>query len=260
MGSITLHHPPSASISIHDQPSPSITIHQHPSTSISIHQHPSPTISIHQHPSAPISIHQHPSASISNHQHPPASTSIHQHPPASTSIHQHPSTTPPPAAFTMSPGSHSSPLEPSPTDTQPPFEGCSSTDGGEDYDELPLPTTRGTFTACSNSGATTNSAAVLTSRSASPTTAKSAGNQRSDTISRSQEGATSELLKSPGQFLIRLILLLITSSFPLNPGALDVSHHPMESLSNLLRPAPLGTMTLPSGPSEFGSFLRHATL
>merc|ERR1711867_370869 len=170
------------------------------------------------------------------------------------------STTPPPTAFTMSPGSHSSPLEPSPTDTQPPFEGCSSKDGGKNYDELPLPTTRGTFTACSNSGATTNTAAVLTSRSASPTTAESAGTQRSVTISRSQEGATSELLKSHGQFLIRLILLLITSSFPLNPGALDVSSQPMGSFSNLLRPAPLGTMPLPSGPSEFGSFLRHATL
>merc|ERR1712215_237905 len=129
-----------------------------------------------------------------------------------------PSTTLPPTTFTMSPGSPSSPLEPSPTDTQPPFGGCSSTDGGENYDELPLPTTRGTFTACSNSGETTNTAAVLTSRSASPTTAVSIGNQQSDTISRSQEGATSELLTSPGLFLIRLILLLITSSFPLNPG------------------------------------------
>merc|ERR1711895_382058 len=56
-----------------------------------------------------------------------------------------PSTTPPPTAFTVSPGSHSSPLEPSPTDTQLPFA------------------------ACSNSGVTTNATAVLTSRSASPT-------------------------------------------------------------------------------------------
>merc|ERR1711888_519723 len=101
---------------------------------------------------------------------------------------------PPPTAFTMSPGSPSSPLEPSPADTQPPFEGCSSTDGGKNYDELPLPTTRGTVTACSNSGETTHTAAVLTSRSASPTTATSAGNHPSDTISRSQEGATSELI------------------------------------------------------------------
>merc|ERR1711888_178328 len=47
-----------------------------------------------------------------------------------------PWTAPPPTTFTMSPGSPSSPLEPSPTGTQPPFEGCSSTDGGENYDEL----------------------------------------------------------------------------------------------------------------------------
>ena len=36
------------------------------------------------------------------------------------------------------------------------------------------PSTRGTFTACSHPGANTNTAAVLTSRSASPTIAKSA--------------------------------------------------------------------------------------
>merc|ERR1711888_478650 len=90
--------------------------------------------------------------------------------------------------------------------------------------------------------------------------AKSAGNQQSDTISRSQEGATSEFIKSPGQFLIRLLLLLITSSFPLNPGVLDVSYLPMESFLNLLRPATLGAMTLPSGPSEFDLCFRTPEL
>merc|ERR1712215_432640 len=171
-----------------------------------------------------------------------------------------PWTDPPPTACTISPGSPSSPLEPSPTNTQPPIAGCSSTEGGKINDELPLPTARGTFPACSSSGETNNTAAVTTSRSASPTTAKSAGNQSFDTISRSQEGAPSEFIKSSGQFLIRLVLLLITSSFPLNPGAWDVSYQPMRCFSNLLRPATIGTGSLPSGPSEFGSFFRHATL
>merc|ERR1711888_543611 len=46
------------------------------------------------------------------------------------------------------------------------------------------------------------------------------------------------------------------SSFPLDPGTLDVSYQPMESFSNFLRHATLGTMTLPSGPSEFGPCFR----
>merc|ERR1712215_429431 len=46
-----------------------------------------------------------------------------------------PWTAPPPTAFTMSPGSPSSQLGPSPTVTQPTLDGCSSTNGGENYDE-----------------------------------------------------------------------------------------------------------------------------
>merc|ERR1712215_379898 len=41
------------------------------------------------------------------------------------------------------------------------------------------------------------------------------------------------------------------SSFPLNPGVMNVSYQPMESFSTFLRLATLETMTLPSGPTEF---------
>merc|ERR1711867_34542 len=97
----------------------------------------------------------------------------------------------------------------------------------------------------------TSTAAVLASRSASPTIDNSTGNPQLGSIPRSRAVATSELLKSPGQFLMRLLLLLIMSSVPLNPGVLEGSYQPTESFSTFLRLATLETMTLPSGPTEF---------
>merc|ERR1712215_52852 len=101
--------------------------------------------------------------------------------------------------------------------------------------------------------AASNTAADLTSRSTSPTTDNSAGNHIYSSISRPKTVATSEFFKSPGMFLIRLLLLLIMSGFPLDPGILDISYQPTESFPNILSHATFGLMPLPSGPTEFGS-------
>merc|ERR1711895_98839 len=61
-----------------------------------------------------------------------------------------PWTTPPPTAITMRPDSRSS---------------CSYDDERKDYDELPPHSRRGPFAACLDSGVTTTTTAVLTSRS-----------------------------------------------------------------------------------------------
>ena len=59
------------------------------------------------------------------------------------------------------------------------------------------------------------------------------------------------LFKPSDLFLLRLLLLLLMNGFQLDPGIQDVSHRPIE-IFNLLRHATFGTMTLPSGPTEFG--------
>ena len=90
----------------------------------------------------------------------------------------------------------------------------------------------------------------------SPTTDTSAGNQQYGSTSRPQAVATSGFFTSPGMFLLHLLLPLILSGFPLTPGVRDVSYQTTESFSYLLHPATLGTMTLPSGPTEFGPCFR----
>ena len=47
--------------------------------------------------------------------------------------------------------------------------------------------------------------------------------------------------------------------FPLDPGILDVSHQPTEIYSNLSHET-FGTMTLPIGPTEFGSYFKKPGL
>ena len=67
------------------------------------------------------------------------------------------------------------------------------------------------------------------------------------------------LLKPSGLFLLCLLLLLLMNGFQLDPGILDVSHRPTE-IPYLLRHATFGTMILPSGPTEFGSYFKKPGL
>ena len=145
-----------------------------------------------------------------------------------------PWTTPPPTAITMRPGSHSS---------------CFYDDERKNYDELPPHKRRGPFTACTNSGAANNIAAVLTSRSAFPHTNDSAGKQQFGTTSSSRVGATGMLFKPPGLFLLRLLLLFILNGFQLDPGITVISNQHAELIANF-NPVTIVVGTLPSGPTR----------
>ena len=46
----------------------------------------------------------------------------------------------------------------------------------------------------------------------------------------------------------------------MDPGVVDISYLPTESFPNILSHATFGTMTLPSGPTEFGSCLEKTGL